>query len=297
MKKEEMKTKLIELFPNKKVEGISTKNQFLYREIKKYAEERNMNWVDMLSIWGYEWISQQARDEEIKNELLKMYPDLVVKNLRLRNVNLYNVIVNRAAKKGIKITERFKELGFEYISKNDLTDEKYLKSELEKYYPEKNTAGISSNHLNLYRNIKKLADSKQMTWRDLLNDWGYQTNSEHSDKVTFNLEDALKECFPTKDIFDLKTNTKIYREIRKMCLKEGVSIPEKIFKLGYNLKDKNFIQDENEKIKMKLLEMFPNKQIDKAYKIESELYMRIKKAAADEDKDWKSYLTNLGFQV
>lgn len=119
-----IKTKLEELYTDKKVENILKKDKKLYYEIVKRYKKKNIDLRDYLDSLGFTYEKswkEEYTDEKAKKILIDMFPDklvsisLLVKN----NSALYRYINQNSKEKHIEVSEYIVELGFEDIERKN----------------------------------------------------------------------------------------------------------------------------------------------------------------------------------
>lgn len=299
MKTEEMKKMLTKMYPSKKIVSLEKRNKFLFRCIQKEAKEIDVRWEIIVWEWGFTTQLTSKKDKLMRKELMGFYPTKLVRDIKENHPELYQSLLESAIKLQVPLKYKLTQLGFEYIK---IEEEDYLKGKIEKIFPSKDATGISSTNISLYQQILEFSKLQGKEWRDVLNEWGYRTSKKELRTNEEELKNLILLEYPDKVIHNISSNRLLYQQIARRAKKQGIKIEEKIEELGFEYErtytKKEFLDKREEKkqeLHKKLLNIFPEKIIDKTHKIDSRLYSTILNEASKYEIGWKEYLKSLNF--
>ena len=150
---------LDELYPDGIVHGLRKNRKIIFNQASSIAELQGKTVKEFFEECGYTYISVSLNKlkSKDKKDLKKIYNGKIVRDLRIKNYNLYYRILNHAKTLDLTIGEYLNQLGFEYDKYDTLRGVKVIEKELKQFYPNKKVRKLSIKSNALYSRIYKVA--------------------------------------------------------------------------------------------------------------------------------------------
>ena len=239
---QEIQNQLLEIYPNKIVERISSQTN-LYSFILRYSKMYNMSISDFIESLGFKVKIQRKTMKSLEECLLEIYPNKHIVRLREIDSNVYDRIRSYAKKEGKKITQYLEDIGFTYekSSYRKIKLKLNIKDELLKIYPNGIVFNLYKESPLLYQKLYRLSQKQKTTINEFLENMGFEYENLGRDNRT--IEECLLSIYPNKVVLNLMAmDNKLYKRIHKECVKKEINMEDYVESIGFQykrLKDSN----------------------------------------------------------
>ena len=189
-----IKNELKKDYPSGIVNNLRMTNPTLYIKLRTYAKENNTSIKKVLEENDFIYLRNSIIKTYVEDyiALQKEFPNYKIESFYEVNNKLYYRTLSHAKSMQVSLKRYLNSLGFEYISREDITNET-LEEELLKIYPNKKVKGLSSKNSKLYFRIYQIAKKENKTIGEYLNAFGFK----YEDKQTKNTNTKDKEVKKT----------------------------------------------------------------------------------------------------
>lgn len=199
----------------------------LYDDIYYLSKKREMKPKEYIKYLGFKSkVNKDSIDneEELRDELIKIYPDRNV--IKLSSYDIYQDVLKFAKRKKVSTKDYLKNLGFSYMQKKDVDySEEEIVLELKNILTNNeyiSLSVISNADFNLYNTIKLNAKLKKIKTEEYLKGLGFVKTGKKSNDIqdsfdAYSLNRIINSYdIPGKKIAELLSCTpeNIYRQIR-----------------------------------------------------------------------------------
>lgn len=323
---EEICTMLLNMYPDKKVHGLTSGERPLYDKVLKKARCYNLTPKEYVHKLGFEWgDASSPNGSNRKNEpeppfleegvfltkdsegtsaykkersamvehmeyLHSVYPTQVVTYLRNRDVIRYRAMRYFTKKREITLENYLKLLGFEYRSEPLYTVEEFMGILKERYSGV--IEGLWDTDYNLYSSIYEEAKKEGVSLKDYLALLGYSYKPRFS-YTEGEIVEILRSEYKNGRVTQLGNRLEgLYYYIYTLAFKRGISISECMALWGLQ-----YIVDSKAKdITKELQEYYPDGIVKNLQRKDIKLYSNLKSAAVYFETTLKLYLEDLGYR-
>jgi hypothetical protein len=239
-KADELKRKhLKDLYPDGKVSGLRAINRSLYQMIFDISKKKNMTMNDYIVSLGFEVIDNKViKENNIKNQLLKLYPNKIVSGVAYGNQSLYQRLILKAQAQKISIRQYVENLGFQYKDARYSDKLENFIGRLNELYPDKIVKNFHKDEHSLYIKIFRVAKSEGLTVGDYLHkfDIYYPRGKKASDVVSDkSVQKQLLLLYPDKVVVNLSMNhPNLYQKVTKLSKEKGFKVPTYLNSIGFS---------------------------------------------------------------
>jgi G:T-mismatch repair DNA endonuclease (very short patch repair protein) len=233
---DKLKLDLLQIYPDKEIKSI-TKHVSIYSRILRYANEQNVSLSEFLENLGFKSMVQQKQTEPIEECLLRLYPNKIVEQIKLRDSNLYDRVRDNARKNKKNIKSFLLDLGFQYIHRKSRRKSDDLVLILKKLYPNNVVENLYRNNNYVYQKVHRAAIKENESIKGYLNMYGFMYKNVQ--KKTMSISEILIKMYPNRIVSDLAYHdNSFYKRVQKYASKNKMSIVEYLKTLGFDYRPK-----------------------------------------------------------
>lgn len=178
-------------YPSGIVSDLKRTNEELYNKLRDYAKKNNTSIKELLEQNDYIYLRKSIIRLYVDDfiELEKAYPDYKVKSFYENNNKLYYRVLSHAKSLKVSMKKYLNSLGFEYISRDELSDDS-IKNELLEMYPNNKIENLSTKNNKLYYRVYQYARKNNLTINEYLKSLGFNIDEKQTQKEKTNIEEA-----------------------------------------------------------------------------------------------------------
>ena len=169
-------------YPSGIVSDLKRTNNELYLKLKDYAKQNNTSIKELVEQKDYVYLRKSIIRLYVDDflELEKRFPDYKIKAFYEVDNKLYYKILSHAKSLKVDMKKYLNSLGFDYESRNELSDE-MIKKDLLALYPNKKVTNLSTTDNKLYYRIYQYSKKNNLKMEDLLKSLGFELTNEDKD--------------------------------------------------------------------------------------------------------------------
>lgn len=162
-------------YPSGIVSDLKRTNNELYLKLKDYAKQNGTSIKELVEQKDYVYLRKSIIRLYVDDflELEKRFPDYKIRAFYEVDNKLYYKILSHAKSLKVDMKKYLNSLGFDYESRNELSDD-MIKKDLLALYPNKKVTNLSTTDNKLYYRIYQYAKKNNLTIGDLLNSLGFE---------------------------------------------------------------------------------------------------------------------------
>lgn len=167
-------------YPSGIVSDLKRTNEDLYNRLKTFAKKNNTSIKELLEQNDYIYLRKSIIRLYVDDfiELEKLYPDYIVKSFYEKDNKLYYKVLSHAKSLKVSMKKYLNSLGFEYIARDELSDN-LIKNELLEMYPNKKIENLSTKNNKLYYRVYQYARKNNQTIKEYLESLGFSINDNN----------------------------------------------------------------------------------------------------------------------
>lgn len=168
--------KIDKLYPTGLVNGLKDKSPSLYEEAKTISKIEKTTVKNLFTENGYDYTRDNLKTiyKKDKKQLLKLFPNKVVKDLHEVDNKFYYKLLSHSKIEFDNIRDFIESLGFRYDVYNTTENVRDIKKELKKLYSNKKVVKLSMKDHNLYSRIYKIARRKGQAVDEFVKELGFE---------------------------------------------------------------------------------------------------------------------------